>query len=402
MAGKDFQLQRHLKLWEEQNKSVKRIIIAALLFTILLPIKVLDPFVYISQDLAPVENKINKLKQEQQEANDLKKKLEHVQNTISEVKETIKNEPWMKEKDRLIQTLSDIREQSLHGGNWDEYQAAADNTIRTIAAQVRELIIQPLEGVVQKNKRTRETMPKLSGAVDRLRNEMGKWEEWHVGRRWYQTFFAKDREMRELTYSLESLLEDISSISCSALSGITAKQEELSRKTEFLDQNIVNYQEKRDSLDEEMQKIFPQWLRGIISIEQMIHLFPVFVIFLVVVIMALALMLTGHFEKAAAIMELEKKQRTDPVSSSIWTLTYRKIHGTALTILTYLVLMAVMWRFFEWGEWLLNSWLEHNLDGEWIPHSICVGMVSWIGRLVFMGAGLLIVIVPIYRGTTKR
>ena len=69
-----------------------------------------------------------------------------------------------------------------------------------------------------------------------------------------------------------------------------------------------------------------------------------------VVVLAHPFDVVGRVGWSVALDAIQRiEQRTDPVSSSIWTLAYRKIHGTALTILTYLVFMAVMWCFFEWG-----------------------------------------------------
>jgi len=402
MNDKEFRLQRHLKKWEEQSKSVKRFIIAGLLFSVLLPIKVLNPYVNISEDTTQVEQSIAFLQQEQQKTAELKQNLVQVQEVLTEVQKTIMDEPWMKEKDRLIHTLSDIRERSPRGGSREEYQAAADNTIRTISAQVREMILQPLEGFVQQNKLTRDAMPKLSEGIDRLRLEMERWEEGHVGKRWYNTFFAKDREMRELTYSLGYMLTDISDITRSALSNATSKQETLTLDMVRFDQEIKDREKERDGLNEEMQKLLPEWLRGILSIEQMIQLFPIIVMGLVACITAMSLMLTHHFERAAVIMGLEKEQRMDPVSSSIWTLTYRRLYGTMVTTLTYLLFTVVMWYFFEWGLALLETWLAHSGDGEWISYPVGAHTIRWIGRLVFLSAVLLVILTPTYKVVMLR
>ena len=48
MDDTDFRLQRHLKLWEEQGRVVKRTMVAGLLFGLILNLKVLAPFVDIS------------------------------------------------------------------------------------------------------------------------------------------------------------------------------------------------------------------------------------------------------------------------------------------------------------------------------------------------------------------
>ena len=236
MDDKEFRLQRHMKMWEEQSKSVKRLIIAGLLFSFLIPTKVLNPFVYIFEFSAQVEEQILELQQKQEEIAELNESLVQLQGVLGEVQETIEGQPWMKEKDKLINTLSTIRERSEHGGSWPEYQEAADATIRRINGQVQEMIIQPLEGVFEKNPEAREAMPKLSRELKNLRVQMERWEEDHVGNRWYETFFMKDEEMRELTGSLQYRLRGMARITRTELSHVEAQQQKLAQDNGLLHQ----------------------------------------------------------------------------------------------------------------------------------------------------------------------
>ena len=208
----DFRFQRHLKLWEEQSKTVKRSMFFGLLFGLLLLLKVLAPFVDISGKTGDTQNEIHELKLEQDNTAELNKTLDQLQKTLSGVEQTIRAQPWMDEKNKLIRTLREIRRRSPRGGSWPEYQETADATIRTITEQVRDKIIQPLEESLRRSSQAREALPELSRGLDTYRVGMDEWEQEHLGKRWYKTLFEKDLEMRELTRSLKSRLDVISAL----------------------------------------------------------------------------------------------------------------------------------------------------------------------------------------------
>ncbi len=397
MDDKEFRLQRHMKMWEEQSRFVKRLIIAGLLFSILIPIKVLNPFVQTFEDSSLVEKRIVELRQEQQETAELNESLVRLQTVLGEVQKTIEAQPWMEKKDKLIETLSNIRQRSDHGGSWPEYQEAADSTIRRINGQVQELIIQPLEGVFQQNAETREAMAELSRGLKTLQNEMDRWEQNHVGIRWYETFFMKDREMRELTNSLQHRLNGISTITRSELSRVQTQQQKLAQVNIKYDQDIRSREDELVGLNDELQKLLPEWLRGYLHVEQMIQLFPLLILGLAIYITYTALTLSSHYEHIVGSVGLPEKYRTDPLTSSVWTLTYRGLAGTIATMITYLFVTLALWYFFEWGNNLLERWLTVDSDVGWVQYFGGTLTIQWVGRLLFLAVLGVYIFTPQYR-----
>ena len=392
----DFRFQRHLKLWEEQSKTVKRSMFFGLLFGLLLLLKVLAPFVDISGKTGDTQNEIHELKLEQDNTAELNKTLDQLQKTLSGVEQTIRAQPWMDEKNKLIRTLREIRRRSPRGGSWPEYQETADATIRTITEQVRDKIIQPLEESLRRSSQAREALPELSRGLDTYRVGMDEWEQEHLGKRWYKTLFEKDLEMRELTRSLKSRLDVISALIRSEQSKINTKREELAKLTNILEYDIREKESMLDKLEQEMQKILPDWLRGILSIEEMIQLFPLILLGLIVYAMGTARSLTRHHKFVVESIGLSKAERKDLSSSSVWTLTYRGRLGTALTLMTYLSFALAIWFFFEWGSILLGKWLTTNEQIAWVPSNIGFKTIEWIGRSLFVAAVTFIILSPLY------
>ena len=392
----DFRFQRHLKLWEEQSKTVKRSMFFGLLFGLLLLLKVLAPFVDISGKTGDTQNEIHELKLEQDNTAELNKTLDQLQKTLNGVEQTIRAQPWMDEKNKLIRTLREIRRRSPRGGSWPEYQETADATIRTITEQVRDKIIQPLEESLRRSSQAREALPELSRGLDTYRVGMDEWEQEHLGKRWYKTLFEKDLEMRELTRSLKSRLDVISALIRSEQSKINTKREELAKLTNILEYDIREKESMLDKLEQEMQKILPDWLRGILSIEEMIQLFPLILLGLIVYAMGTARSLTRHHKFVVESIGLSKAERKDLSSSSVWTLTYRGRLGTALTLMTYLSFALAIWFFFEWGSILLGKWLTTNEQIAWVPSNIGFKTIEWIGRSLFVAAVTFIILSPLY------
>lgn len=159
----------------------------------------------------------------------MNKTLYELQTTLSGVQETISTQPWMNEKKELISTLREIRNRSPRSESWPEYQKAADVTIRTIAEQVKDQIVRPLEEALHRSPEARQGLMELSRGLVTLRADMDNWEQDHLGKRWYETLFMKDREMRELTYTLESKIDVISTLIRAEQSKIDTKRQELAK-----------------------------------------------------------------------------------------------------------------------------------------------------------------------------
>ena len=65
----EFYIQRHFKLWEDNNKLINRVVFLTVVLSLALVIKVLIPFVDFSEDKKPVIQAIESLKIKEEAAN---------------------------------------------------------------------------------------------------------------------------------------------------------------------------------------------------------------------------------------------------------------------------------------------------------------------------------------------
>ena len=156
---KDFRLTRHTALWEEQNKRIKHTIIAGLVFGLLLLVNVLKPYSSDIDKKRDIRTEIEIYKKEKGVIENSITAIDDFKETLGAVQITIRKQPWMKEKDKLIRTLAGINERGE--GNRQRYQEEADNTVRVIGAQVNEMVVKPLNEFLPNYPRVAVLMPEL-------------------------------------------------------------------------------------------------------------------------------------------------------------------------------------------------------------------------------------------------
>jgi len=105
-----------------------------------------------------------------------------------------------------------------------------------------------------------------------------------------------------------------------------------------------------------MQQIMPEWLRGLISVEQMVQLYPLIMMGLVLYTVGNGLSLTRHYLVIAQERGWSFEEASDPAYSSLWTLSYRGLTATLFTVVTYLGLIIAFWFFYEQGSDLYLGW----------------------------------------------
>ncbi len=381
MAVSDFRFKRHMRLWEEQNKLVKRTMIVALLLGLLLPVKVFKPMTEVSQK---TENELKELQasmERREQIAELEFALNNMEKTFITVQSTLEQEPWNEEKDKLIRTYQGVRSDRTRIASRDQIQAEADKTICTIGGMVRERIINPLEGSLPPDQEIQAAFQALSEYMVTLNRDIEQWETEHVGRVWYSTISEKGEAMDELTVSLRDRLRNLPGLLHEEQRKIDGQRKDLTTRTAALEEGISEIQSNLDDLEREMQQILPGWLRGIVEISEMIQIFPALLLVLTLYVFWLAISLTRHYNLVVDEINLTPEDKKDPSTSSTWTLTNRGQIGTLITVTAYLVFTVIMWGGFEWGHRLLNSWIT---DDNCVWYGSLVGMDGflWFGRLM--------------------
>lgn len=370
-----------MRLWEEQDKLLKRTMVVAILLGLLLPVKVFKPMTKVSQK---TENELKELRastEKREQIERLERALDDMENTFNTVQLTLEREPWNEEKERLIRTYRVMRSDRTRVASREEIQGEADKTIRTIGGMVTERIIHPLEGSLPPDPDIKEAFQAFSEYLTTLNRDIEQWETEHVGMVWYSTIDDKSEAMDELTVSLRDRLRDLPGLLQEEQRKIDEQREKLTIHTAALEEEISEIESNLDDLEREMQQILPGWLRGIVGISEMIQIFPALLLVLTLYVFWLAISLTRHYNIVAGEISLTPEDKRDPSTSSTWTLTNRGKIGTLITVAGYLAFTIIMWSGFEWGHRLLNSWITDD-NSAWYGSLVGTDGFLWFGRLM--------------------
>ncbi len=386
--NRDYRLKRHTMLWESQNKQIKRVLIGGLLFGYLLLVNILTPY---SHRLNEIKGQMKELSAQAKQIEKSSQDLARLGETLDGIAETIILQPWMAEKDKLIRKLADLNA----GGRptWKEYQNEADSTVSVIGSLVLQMVGDPL-GEFVTNSSYGELMPKLAGELRALPRVVEGWTRKNHGNVWYRTVDAKEAAVQSLTSDLDNQLQRISVAIEQEQPNLAKKAVEL--KTQIAKLNEMKMAEEKklsEKLDAEMKKILPNWISGIISVQQMM-LYPFVIIGIACYVSFVAFALTNHYHFMASGLDIEDVGGSDSALSSLWTLTFRGRMGTLLTLATYVLFIMSMWFFYEQGFKIFREWFSTE-SGRILSDNV-IQVVLWMGRVILLALLMIVVLRPFY------
>ena len=280
------------------------------------------------------------------------------------------------------------------GASWNEYQAEADATIGSVAVLVNRTVIDPLQDFLADSAASENLLPELAGELRTLPNAVTTWVNENKGKRWYRTIEMKAAQIDLLSNTLGNKLTSVSRAIDREKPNLLTRQEHLQTAIEELKSN-PDFRDKKERLKElqaQMEKILPEWLR-MISVEQMVQIFPFIVVLLAAYALSLALGAAFHFRLLAHQLNLE--EASDPSLSSLWTLTYRGRSATLLTVGVYTIFVLAMWFFFESGAGILAKWLKTG--DAWFMNTDTFRIISWLCRMLLMAFIAYIAIYPYHQ-----
>lgn len=392
---KGFLFDRHKALWNEHNKRIKRTIIGGLVFGTLLLFTVLEP---LSADLnkrIEYNNEIEKFARERQNIEESIKALGEFEQTLKNVTKTIEEEPWKREIYTLIENF---RSMNIRGeGNRKRYQKEADSTILNVKNQVSKMVIEPLDKALLKIPMAAELMPEFSEELKTSPKVVNSWVDKLKGENWYSTIDEKTNTIDSLTKDLRNQTNKIVDAIKDDGPKLTTEKLELSKKIEELENNkdLKATEDLLEDLEARMEKILPPWLRGMISIYQMIQLYPFIILGLVIYVFVIALLLSFHYQSMIKELKFAREAKKNPTFSSLWTLTTRGRFGTILTIVTYFAFVTAMWILFEKGFNIFGMWVKS--EGGFFSNKISLSMISNACRCFFLITALLFILIPFNR-----
>lgn len=375
-----YRLERHLKLWEENNKLIKRVVFLSVAIAVALIVKVLTPFVEVSGEEGPARDRVEDLKKSKRRVNTRLETIENTEAALKDVREFIAKQPWQQNKRDLIQRYRQMR--TGHGR--DDYQREADETVNAISQMLRENIITRLRRGAG-NADARDTD---GGRLDAQINELDQfregWKAKFTGRRWYATLNEKELTMTDLSRELDNRLTSFSDFVARELATIRRTRKAVNEELASLNSKISTEQDKLDQIERDLEDILPEWLRGLVRTNQVIQLMPLLLLGIAAYVLGLGVILTRHFRHYVTGKQFEDALVTDPAMSSTWTLVPRGPIGTTQTLLAYTAFFAVSWYMLEESTSLVQAWLKIDPAAAWIQTSSAWEGFVWFSRIVFV------------------
>ncbi len=393
--NEDFRLNRHTKLWEDQNLRIKRTVAASLILGILLLMNVLRPYAQDLDKRREIRAEVEMYEKEKTQIEVSISAMDDFKQTLGKVQHVISSQPWMREKNKLVETLAEINNRGE--GGWKRYQEEADNTVRAIGGQVEAMVVKPLDNFFLNDPQVSQLMPELYAELKKLPQAIDEWVNTNIGKRWYRTLHSKTRQVEFLSKTLDDELRVFHR-------KIRQEKPKLASKINELNQKIVSLENDSDIqakeklltvLEARMEKILPEWVRGMISVDQMIQFYPVLVVGIVIYVMVLGFFLNYHYQSMAELRNITEFEKKDPVFSSLWTLTFRGIRGTLTTIAAYAGFVLIMWILFEAGSDIFAKWIVEENKGFLDKGHLTVIQLG--GRCVLGASLCLIVFKPFYQ-----
>ncbi len=381
----EFYIQRHFKLWEDNNKLINRVVFLTVVLSLALVIKVLIPFVDFSEDKKPVIQTIESLKIKQEAANKEIAIINKTTKVLKSVDGFISQQPWQQEKKDLINRYKSMRiSPPPEGYTRERYQQEADGTINKIADLLTENILNPLQHSIVGTDAVQNIPERLIREVASLDQFIVDWKGETINKDWYRTIQGKDRTMRELTENLNQRLDDFSRVVKAELAATKQAKSTVDKELKILNAEIVTEADKLQVLDDELQKILPNWLRGLVNIEQVIQLLPVALLGVAFFVLTLGISLTRHYNIYVTGKEFPRDITNDPGMSTTWTIIHRGFFGSIQTIAAYTLFIIFTWLLFERSMLLLLGWLSIDPSKAWVDSYVFWESFLWLSRAGFV------------------
>jgi hypothetical protein len=324
-------LRRHAQLWESGTASSRRAAIGGLIFAVLILLRVVEPYHQVEKD---GEQARAKLEVEETTLGEEQEQLARIELALEEIEYELEQEPWNVEKDKLIKYFKDL--QRGNSGDLAVPQEKANETILNISALVESKVIQKLRAVVA----APETSDRLKNYPDRIGEALNTWRsENYNNTQWFFTPESKNETIDGMSAVLSRLkIEALAAVNESRLS-IPEKKADIKRRKDQVREEIAATTE---IIKAELDLVLPAWAQDSVGVKSMIVFYPWILVAFAAFLVGNALIAARHFHGMADGEQWTAVERSDPLLSSPWTLTWRGVTGTAVTIVNYFAVILVL------------------------------------------------------------
>ncbi|MGQ1785085.1 hypothetical protein [Saccharicrinis sp. GN24d3] len=378
-----YRIDRHKRLLEEKTKLVKRTVFASVLFGLFILVNVLRPYSQGLKEKKKIEVEIQEYEDQIKEVEASNLTLEKLNIVLDNIQKLVKERPWNSETRKLILKYREMNR--IGSVSRSQYQDKADSTIIAISTLVSETVTKPIQDFVTDSFVGNKFLSdKLHRELETLPSVVNTWKTENIGKYWYGTIHSKEAHVETLSQTLGDKLNNISSIIDEDKPILESKQKELVRRLEEITSK-ADYSELKQSLEDlraKMDEILPQWFKGMISVEQMVYLYPFIIILLASYVLYTAIGLSSHFNILAKELNFYKNSTKDPSYTSLWTLTYRGKLSTLMTVCVYLLFLLVSWYFFESGIVILFKFI--SIEENSLINAETIKVLSLISRALLL------------------
>ena len=176
----------------------------------------------------------------------------------------------------------------------------------------------------------------------RMEADIDAWERENIGQRWFETLNTKERTVGELGATLETIQTDAKQVLLGLQNAVDARRTQSKQAQAKLAADI---EAKRSEIQEALNEPIPAWAKGLISVERMVPICPWILVGIAIYLVGSALVAARHYHGMASAVGWSQPERSDPLMSSVWTLTWRGATGTAISLLSYVGVLGTLGHF---------------------------------------------------------
>ncbi|MBT8102991.1 MAG: hypothetical protein KJO95_08475 [Gammaproteobacteria bacterium] len=371
-------LQRHTELWKAGETSVRRIGIGGSIFALVVLLTVIEPFHIESADTQ------TDIRTQKTEIAELKAELDtiaNLQQQLGGLTERIAEQPWTDEIEGL---KLDFRE-----GRVTEPRSHSNSVLNKIAKDLRDQIVAPLRAATAPFADD-HPLADIPGEVD---DAIANWLDEYSSTDWWLTTGRKDDTAEAIGTELDLLLYQAAE-KAKKIAG------ELEEKAALKAQEVRDAESALaalvENLEAVMNRALPTWARGILSVQQLIIIFPWLLAGIAILLITTALRSSRHFHAMADGEGWSAEERRDPVLSTAWTVTPRGQVGSLASLATYAAVFGVLglcvYRSQHPPETAATGSVQASVD-------VIASMASWSALLAY---GLLVAAVGVVAATVFR
>jgi len=320
-------LKRHSQLWEKGTASVRRAAIGGSVFALLVLLKVVEPYHTIIDEM---ESNVAELQARQQTNEAQLGELSTLYDELDSIDDAIRASPWDSEIEDLMQFFREGR------ANREDPQQKADTTIRNIAASMRRNIVEPLQAATDNPRVPAE----IREYPQRIENDIANWQSTYVGNtNWYATVGNKEVTVERVKTLLQENSADAKLVVDNMREEIGGRIRSIEKELSSIPNQIIAM---RAQIKSALDQILPAWAKGLVSERSMVVLYPWVLVAIAMYLVINAVIATQHFRGMAEGEGWTSEEQCDPLLSSPWTLTWRGLAGTTVTLAFYVAALGTL------------------------------------------------------------